>query len=172
MDHHRWHDCTLHWRDSIVIALLQRVSSASVEVEGETVGKIGAGLVVLLGVYEDDTAQDAEFLANKCPNLRIFGDDNDAMNLSLLDIGGAILAISQFTLCANARKGRRPSFDSAMPPEPANELYDLFCAEIEKTGACVERGVFGAKMTVNIINEGPVTIILNSRETRRGNFKE
>lgn len=170
MDHHRRISRTIYRGAFGVITVLQRVSSASVEVEGITVGKIGIGLVVLLGVYEDDTLEDVAFLSNKCPNLRIFGDENGAMNLSLLDIGGEILAISQFTLCANARKGRRPSFDSAMPPDEANNLYELFCAELERNGVHVERGVFGTKMTVRIVNEGPVTIILNSRETRRGNI--
>lgn len=154
-----------------MIAVLQRVSSASVEVNNDIVADIGKGLVVLLGVFDDDTAEDAEFLAYKCPNLRIFNDEDDAMNLSLKDVGGSILAISQFTLCANARKGRRPSFASAMAPEPANQLYELFCEKIKKNGVEVEKGVFGAKMSVNIVNEGPVTIILNSKESRRGNIK-
>ncbi len=153
-----------------MIALLQRVSSASVDVEGVTRGEIGAGIVVLLGVFHDDTAEDAVFLAAKCPELRVFNDGDGVMNLSLRDIGGSILAVSQFTLCANARKGRRPSFSGAMEPKGAEELYNLFCGEIEKNDIRVERGVFGADMKVRLVNDGPVTIILNSRETRRGNF--
>ncbi len=151
-------------RINIVIALLQRVKNALVTVDNKTVGKIGRGLVILLGVFENDTETDAIFLAVKCANLRIFEDDTGAMNLSLLDINGEALAISQFTLCANARKGRRPSFSKAMAPEPANELYERFCAELEKTGIHVEKGIFGARMLVNIVNDGPVTILLDSRE--------
>jgi len=153
-----------------MIALLQRVSSASVDVEGITRGEIGSGIVVFLGVFHDDTDEDAEFLARKCHELRIFNDGDGEMNSSLRDVGGSILAVSQFTLCANARKGRRPSFSSAMKPKDAEELYNLFCEEIERTGIRVERGVFGADMKVRLVNDGPVTIILNSRETRRGNF--
>ncbi len=155
-----------------MIAVLQRVKSASVSVGGETVGEIGRGLVILLGVFDDDNQDDVRFLAQKCVNLRIFADEDDAMNLSLLDIGGEALSISQFTLCANARKGRRPSFAKAMAPEPANELYELFCRELEAAGVNVEKGIFGARMLVNIANDGPVTILLNSRESRRGNVKE
>lgn len=154
-----------------MIAVLQRVSSASVEVDNDIVAKIEKGLVVLLGVFDYDTPEDVKFLAYKCPNLRIFNDPEDTMNLSLSDIGGKILAISQFTLCANARKGRRPSFASAMPPEPANELFNLFCDEVSGHGIEVQKGVFGANMSVKLTNEGPVTIILNSRESRRGNIK-
>ncbi len=154
-----------------MIAVLQRVSSASVEVDNDLVAEIEKGLVVLLGVFDYDTPEDAKFLAYKCPNSRIFNDPDDAMNLSLLDVGGKILAVSQFTLCANARKGKRPSFAPAMPPEPANELYELFCDEVSGYGIEVQKGVFGASMSVKLTNEGPVTIILNSRESRRGNIK-
>ena len=154
-----------------MIALLQRVISASVDVDGVTCGEIGTGIVVFLGVFDDDTSEDVNFLARKCPELRIFADAEGIMNLSLRDVGGSILAVSQFTLCANARKGRRPSFSSAMAPSDAEKLYELFCTEIAESGIRVEKGVFGADMKVNIINDGPVTIILNSRETRRGNLK-
>ncbi len=154
-----------------MIAVLQRVSGASVSVDNKIVGKIGRGLVVFVGVFADDTEEDALFLARKCPNLRIFEDDSENMNLSLLDVGGEILAISQFTLCANVRKGRRPNFTAAMEPRGANALYELFCDSTRRTGIKVETGVFRAHMSVNIINDGPVTIILNSRESRRGNLK-
>jgi len=154
-----------------MIAVVQRVSEASVTVNREITGSIGPGLVILLGVFNNDEMNDAQFLAEKCCNLRIFADEAGNMNLSLLETGGEILAVSQFTLCANARKGRRPSFVAAMAPEPANELYESFCEEMRKTGINVETGVFGATMSVKILNDGPVTIILDSRESRRGNIK-
>jgi len=154
-----------------MIALLQRVIEGSVEIDHKLQGKIDEGLVVLLGVYKDDNEKDVEFLAQKSVNLRIFDDDDGNMNHSLLDIGGKMLAISQFTLCANARKGRRPSFTDAKSPDEANQLYEMFCSEVEKFGIEVQTGKFGHEMLVKIHNNGPVTIILNSRETRRGNIK-
>jgi len=154
-----------------MIALIQRVRSASVSVENDIVGSIDKGQVVFLGVFAYDSPDDAVFLANRCVNLRIFADKNDAMNLSLLDIRGSMLAISQFTLCANARKGRRPSFSNAMPPQRANELYELFCEKVTEHGIPVEKGIFGARMIVQLVNDGPVTFILDSKESRRGNPK-
>lgn len=145
-------------------AVIQRVSEASVEVDGRIIGKIGPGLVILLGVAEDDEEADADYLAEKIVNLRIFNDAEDKMNLSLSDIQGEILAISQFTLYANTRKGRRPSFIKAALPEKAEPLYEYFIKKIEKTGVRVARGIFGAMMTVNIFNEGPVTIIMESKD--------
>lgn len=155
-----------------MIAVVQRVKRASVLVSGSVVGAIGEGIVALVGVFADDTKEDAVFLARRCVNLRIFEDSECAMNLSLADIGGSVLAVSQFTLCANARKGRRPSFTDAMPPEEAIKIYDVFCDEISTMGIPVSKGVFREHMLVEIFNDGPVTFILNSRESRRGNIKE
>jgi len=145
-------------------AVIQRVSRASVEVEHKIVGEIGPGLVILLGVAEDDEEADADYLAEKIVNLRIFNDAEDKMNLSLSEIQGEILAISQFTLYANTRKGRRPSFIEAALPEKAEPLYNYFIKKIEETGIRVARGIFGAMMTVKIFNEGPVTIIMESKD--------
>lgn len=145
-------------------AIIQRVSRASVEVDGKIIGEIGPGLVILLGVAEDDEESDADYLAEKIVNLRIFNDDEDKMNLSLSDIQGEILAISQFTLYANTRKGRRPSFIGAALPEKAEPLYDYFIKKIEETGIGAAKGIFGAMMTVKIFNEGPVTIIMESKD--------
>ncbi len=145
-------------------AVIQRVSEASVNVEGEVVGEIEQGLVVLLGVNEKDEEADADYLAEKIPNLRIFNDADGKMNLSLLDVGGQLLAISQFTLYANTRKGRRPSFIEAAPPEKADALYKYFMKKIEAQGIAVERGQFGAMMLVKIFNDGPITIIMDSED--------
>ncbi|MCK5832346.1 D-tyrosyl-tRNA(Tyr) deacylase [bacterium] len=154
-----------------MIALLQRVNSGSVSVNSEIISHIYKGLVVFLGVFDGDSFEDAKFLAEKTANLRIFDDSEGIMNLSLLDCGGEALCVSQFTLCANARKGRRPSFSYAMPPEPAEKLYNSFCEELALIGITTQKGLFGAHMLVDIKNDGPVTIILNSKETRRGNLK-
>ncbi len=144
-------------------ACIQRVSFASVKVDGKTVGKIEKGLLVLLGVVNGDGKEQAELLAQKTANLRIFCDDNDKMNLSLLDIGGQALAISQFTLCANTKKGNRPFFEYAMEPNGANQLYEYYCECLEKCGVkTVEKGVFGASMAVELLNDGPVTINLDT----------
>jgi len=143
-----------------------------VTVDGREISRIGRGLVVLLGVFDDDTESDATFLAEKTTSLRIFDDAAGNMNLSLIDVGGEALCISQFTLCANARKGRRPSFSKAMPPHEAERLYELFCEQLAMLGVPVFKGVFGAEMSVEIVNDGPVTIILNSRETRRQNHRD
>ncbi len=145
-------------------AVLQRVSEASVKVEGKTVGEIGKGLVVLLGVHQADEKADAEYLAQKITELRIFEDAQQRMNLSLLDVQGSILAISQFTLFANTRKGRRPSFIEAAPPEKGNALYRYFVDLLRQRGISVETGIFGAMMEVKLINQGPVTIILDSTD--------
>ncbi len=147
-------------------AVIQRVTEASVTIEDEVVGKIGAGLVVLLGVTEGDTSQDAAKLADKIAQLRIFNDADGKFNLSALDVGGEILVISQFTLYANSRRGRRPSFTAAAPPDIAAPLVDEFIGFVSQTGLHVEQGEFGAMMLVKIFNDGPVTIILDTEEWR------
>lgn len=143
-------------------AVIQRVSSASVTVEGAVVGSIGAGLLVLLGVGQGDTEADADYLAEKIANLRIFEDAEGKMNLSLLDAGGAALVVSQFTLYGDVRRGRRPSFTSAAPPDEADRLYQYCCARLAALGIPIARGVFQAMMSVALVNEGPVTILLDS----------
>ncbi len=143
-------------------AVIQRVSSASVEVEGEVVGSSGKGILVLLGVEKGDGEKDADWMAEKIANLRIFEDSEGKMNLSVQDTGGDILAVSQFTLAGNCSKGRRPSFDTAAPPEEANELYEYFLGRMRQTGIPVEKGVFQANMRVSLVNDGPVTFILES----------
>lgn len=140
----------------------QRVSGASVLVEGDTVGEIGAGLCLLIGVSRNDTHREAVRAAEKIAHLRIFSDEAGKMNRSLLDEGGCVLAISQFTLYADCRKGRRPSYTDAAPPALGEELYEAFMRALEDMGIHVERGVFGADMTVRIANEGPVTIVLDT----------
>lgn len=144
-------------------AVLQRVKQASVEVKSEVVGSIQKGLVLLLGAKNGDQEEDASYLVEKCLNLRIFEDENDKMNLSALDVKADILVISQFTLYADTRKGRRPSFTDALNPEQAERLYLKFIELIQEKGLKVESGVFGAKMLVKIFNWGPVTFILDSR---------
>lgn len=145
-------------------AVIQRVSSARVDVAGETVGRIGRGILVLLGVEKGDGERDTERLAEKIVGLRIFEDDAGKMNLALPEIGGALLAVSQFTLAGNCAKGRRPSFDGAAPPAEANRLYECFVARVKSLGVPVETGVFQAMMEVSLVNDGPVTFILESRE--------
>jgi D-aminoacyl-tRNA deacylase len=146
-------------------AVVQRVSSASVEVEGNISGAIERGLLVLVGVARDDTEVDAEVIAAKMAGLRIFNDETGAMNLSVAEVGGAILAVSQFTLYGDARKGRRPSFiDAAAGPE-ALPLFDRVVELMRREGLSVETGIFGATMQVSLVNEGPVTILLDSRKT-------
>jgi D-aminoacyl-tRNA deacylase len=146
-------------------ACVQRVSQASVTVDGEIVGQIGRGLVVLLGVATDDTADDVASLAEKCVELRIFNDDDGKMNRSLVESGGAMLVISQFTLLGDARKGRRPSFIAAAPPEQADALYQAFVAQVRARGIEVATGKFRAHMDVALVNDGPVTILLDSRKS-------
>ncbi len=145
-------------------ALLQRVTEASVSVAGEVVGRIGRGLVVLLGVASVDTEKDAQYLAQKTVNLRIFSDEAGKFNLSALDINGELLVISQFTLLADARKGRRPSFVEAASPTQAKELFDYFVEQAHAQGLNVQTGRFQQYMQVEIHNDGPVTILLDSRE--------
>jgi D-tyrosyl-tRNA(Tyr) deacylase len=145
-------------------AVVQRVSKASVSINGKIVGEINKGLVILLGVKNGDTESDAKFLADKCVNLRIFADEAGKFNLSALDMGGELLAISQFTLYGDTRKGRRPSFVEAAPPEISEPLYEKFVAYLRESGLKVATGEFGAIMLVEIHNEGPVTIILESKE--------
>ncbi len=146
-------------------ALIQRVKYASVAVEGQTIGKIEQGLLVLLGVGPQDTEKEADFLADKCANLRIFVDENDKMNLSLLDIEGEMLVVSQFTLYADCKKGRRPSFIGAAAPAQADALYEYFQQKAKDAGVKkVEHGSFGADMKVELLNDGPVTIMLDTDE--------
>ena len=145
-------------------AVIQRVNKSSVTVDGETVGKIGPGLMVLIGVEEGDTEKDAEYIAEKTATLRIFEDNQDKMNLSVIDVGGEVLAVSQFTLLADARKGRRPGFTKAAHPETADLLYRKTIDHMKGMGIHVEEGVFRTHMVVDISNDGPVTILLDSRK--------
>jgi len=145
-------------------AVIQRVSQASVTVDGRVVGAIDAGFLVLLGVGQGDTAVDADYLAEKIANLRIFEDAGGKMNLSLLDTSGAVLVISQFTLYGDARKGRRPGFSDAAPPVEANQLYEYFCERLAGYGISVARGVFQAHMDVALVNQGPVTLLVDSKK--------
>jgi D-tyrosyl-tRNA(Tyr) deacylase len=142
--------------------VVQRVKSASVKVDGRTVGEIGGGLLVLVGVSHDDTAADAAFLAKKTVNLRIFDDADGIMNCSVLDTKGTILAVSQFTLYGDCKKGNRPSYIQAAPPEKGRELYEEYVAQLRTLGPQVETGIFQAEMEVCLINDGPVTLILES----------
>lgn len=148
-------------------AVIQRVSSASVTVDGAVAGRIGAGLLVLLGVGKGDTEADAETLARKIVELRVFQDEAGRMNLSVKDTGGALLVVSQFTLYGDTRKGRRPSFDLAAPPEEARRLYEKFVEAARAQGVAVETGVFQAMMSVSLVNEGPVTFLVESRDPSR-----
>jgi D-tyrosyl-tRNA(Tyr) deacylase len=140
--------------------VVQRVKNAQVEAEGKTVGKIGKGLLVLVGITHQDSKEQADYLVKKLCKLRIFTDENDKMNLALKDVQGELLIVSQFTLYANCTEGNRPSFIEAAKPEQANELYEYFCSECEKNQIHVEKGVFGVDMQVSLLNDGPVTIIL------------
>ena len=146
-------------------AVLQRVSRASVTVEGKIKGQIGAGLMILLGVGREDTAVVASSMAEKCANLRIFEDQAGKMNRSLLDVKGGALVVSQFTLYGDARGQRRPSYLAAAPPGQAKDLYDEFCAALQKLDVTVATGIFQTMMSVELVNEGPVTILLDSDKT-------
>jgi D-tyrosyl-tRNA(Tyr) deacylase len=148
-------------------AVLQRVTHAKVTVDGQTVGKIGAGLAVLLGIKEGDTPDDADKLADKTANLRIFSDAEGKFNLSLLDVGGAALVVSQFTLYGDSRKGRRPSFTDAALPGVAESLVERFCRALCALGVRVEEGRFQAQMMVEIHNDGPVTLLLDTEDLAR-----
>lgn len=145
-------------------ACVQRVSRGSVRVDGDIVGQIGGGMVVLLGVAHEDTKTDADFMADKLTKLRIFEDDEERMNLSLLDVAGEMLVISQFTLMGDCRKGRRPSFIAAAPPERANELYEYLVQAVKDRGVTVATGKFQATMAVELVNDGPVTMLLDSKK--------
>ena len=144
-------------------AVIQRVERASVSVEGEIRGQIGAGFLVLIGVEEGDGDADFRYIDEKVPNLRVFEDEQGKMNRSLLDVGGELLAVSQFTLLGDARGGRRPSFITAARPETADPMYERLVADWRARGIRVETGVFGAHMKVSLVNDGPVTILLDSR---------
>ena len=149
-------------------AILQRVSNARVDIENKTVGQIEKGFLILLGVENGDEQRDADVLAAKISGLRIFTDENDKMNLSLTDVGGGVLVISNFTLCADCSHGRRPSFIAAARPETAEPLYEYFCRKMSDDGISrVEKGVFGADMQVSLTNDGPVTIEINSKDLKK-----
>ena len=143
-------------------ALIQRVTQASVEVEGSVVAKIGAGMLVLLAIEQSDSLRDADYLVNKIVDLRIFDDHDGKMNLSLRETAGQLLIVSQFTLYGEYRKGRRPSFDRAARPETARVLYDYFVAQAHSTGLTVQSGIFQASMLVSLVNDGPVTLLCES----------
>ena len=145
-------------------AVLTRVKSASVEIGGQIVGQIGQGFLILLGVGPEDTPEHCRYLAEKALGLRVFEDENEKMNLSLTDVGGQVLVVSQFTLYGNCRKGRRPSFADAAPPELGNRLYEQFLAECERLGFPPQHGQFGADMQVKSVNDGPVTLILDTQQ--------
>jgi len=145
-----------------VRAVVQRVSSASVAVDGQAVAAIGSGFLVLLGVANGDTEREAGWLADKIAGLRIFEDEAGKMNLSVQDIGGSILVVSQFTLLADCRKGRRPSFTDAAPPAEADRLYQVFVSALRKSNIPVETGVFQAHMDVSLVNDGPVTVVVEA----------
>ncbi|MBO5494777.1 MAG: D-tyrosyl-tRNA(Tyr) deacylase [Eubacterium sp.] len=148
-------------------AVIQRVLQSDVKIDGRIAGEIGKGYMILLGVVDGDAKEDADKLIKKIPVLRIFEDENGKMNLSCLDVGGEILVISQFTLCADCSHGRRPSFTKSAPPSEANALYEYFVEGLKATGIKkVQTGEFGADMKVSLINDGPVTIILDSKELK------
>ena len=145
-------------------AVIQRVLSASVLVDGKEVGSINRGLLILLGVAQEDTSSDLEYLVKKTVGLRLFKDEHANMNLSIVDVSGEALVVSQFTLCADTNKGRRPSFKTAAPPEIADNMYQQYCKKLRKENISVQTGQFGAMMEVGLVNDGPVTIVLDSRE--------
>ena len=149
-------------------AIIQRVSRASVTVNNTVAGEVAQGFLILLGVEQDDNETEARVLADKIAGLRVFTDENDKMNLSLADIDGEVLVISNFTLCADCSHGRRPSFIRAARPETAEPLYEFFCSRLLQNGVRrVEKGIFGADMQVSLLNDGPVTIDINSKDLKR-----
>ncbi len=149
-------------------AVIQRVKYASVKVDDEITGEISKGYLILLGVMDGDTEKEAEIMAEKCVHLRVFNDENDKMNLSVLDVDGEILAVSQFTICADVSHGRRPSFTPSAPPETAERLYNHFVRCVESYSVKkVQTGVFGADMKVELLNDGPVTILFNTDEWKK-----
>ncbi len=150
-----------------MISVIQRVRYARVVVDGEVVGEIGQGFLVLLGVGKDDTEDDVRYTATKIAGMRVFTDAEGKFNLALEDVGGSVLLVSQFTLLADTRKGRRPSFIDAAPPEPAEQMVERCAALLREAGIPVETGRFGAHMEVELLNDGPVTIVLDSRERGR-----
>lgn len=158
------HSClsTFDFKTFDMKIVAQRVKAASVKVDGNTVGETEGGLLVLVGVSHDDTVADAAFLARKTVNLRIFDDENGVMNRSVLDAGGSILAVSQFTLYGNCKKGNRPSYINAAPPEKGLKLYEEYVKQLRELGSRVETGIFQTEMEVSLINHGPVTLILES----------
>ena len=147
-----------------MVAVLQRASEGKVTVDGRVTGEIGTGLVILLGVAQSDSEKDADFLADRIAGFRIFNDEDGKMNLSIRDVNGAALVVSQFTLAGDWRKGRRPSFTTAAPPEEGERLYDYFCEQLRTLEVPVETGEFGAMMDVHLINDGPVTFVMDSRK--------
>ncbi len=147
-----------------MIAVLQRVTSGNVTIDDNVVGQIDQGLVILLGVMGDDDKNDTDYLVNKISGLRIFNDENEKMNLSIKDVNGSALVVSQFTLCADTQKGRRPSFVHAAPLEKGKAIYEDFMRKLENQGVPIQSGEFGAMMKVNILNDGPVTIVLDSKK--------
>lgn len=148
-------------------AILQRVTEAKVEVDSKTVGEIGTGFLIFLGVENGDTEKEADALAAKIAGLRIFTDENDKMNLALADVGGSVLVISNFTLCADCSHGRRPNFMAAARPDTANPLYEYFCSKMHDNGIeRVEKGIFGADMKVSLVNDGPVTVVINTKDLK------
>ncbi len=149
-----------------MIAVVQRVSEASVKVDDNEISRIGRGILLLLGISKDDTDKDIEYLVRKCANLRIFSDPEGNLNLSLIDIGGEALIVSQFTLLGDTRKGRRPSFSNAMPPDKAKPMYEKFIDSFKRTGIHVKEGIFGAMMQITLTNDGPVTLIINSKDKK------
>ena len=146
-----------------MIAVIQRAKSGSVTIDKKIIGQIDHGFVILLGVVDIDEKEDADFLSEKITHLRVFDDENGKMNLSIQDVGGSALVISQFTLCGDTRKGRRPSFIHAAPPEKGNVLYEYFMAQLKGKDVPVESGEFGAMMDVALVNDGPVTFVLDSK---------
>jgi D-tyrosyl-tRNA(Tyr) deacylase len=151
-----------------MVGVIQRTSCADVWVEGECVAKIGPGILILVGVEQDDTEDDVRYTAGKTARLRIFGDEQGNLNRSVLDTGGEVLVVSQFTLLGDTRKGRRPSFSRAAEPHQARHLYSLLIEELRSLGADVQEGVFGAMMEIKLVNDGPVTLIVDSKDKKGG----